>query len=67
MLTECSPDLFGFTAVGGREVVAGFDGGCISWELGGFCLARPMVRLSWLIGLLRALETPDATVLLAML
>ena len=27
MQTECSADLFGFAAVAGRAVVAGFDGG----------------------------------------
>jgi hypothetical protein len=27
MQTRCSPDLFGFEWVDGRQVVAGFDGG----------------------------------------
>ena len=38
MPTDCSPDLFGFAAVEGREVVAGFDGGNITSDAGGFLL-----------------------------
>jgi hypothetical protein len=38
MPTECSADLFGFTPVEGREVVAGFDGGAITSDAGGLLL-----------------------------
>jgi hypothetical protein len=30
METECIPDIFGFEAVEGRDVVAAFDGGAVS-------------------------------------
>ena len=30
MPTECNPELFGFAAVEGREVVAAFDAGAIT-------------------------------------
>jgi Transposase DDE domain group 1 len=38
MPTECSADLFGFAAVEGREVVAGFDGGAITSNAGALLL-----------------------------
>ena len=38
MQTDCTPDLFGFAAVEGREVVAGFDGGSITSDAGGLLL-----------------------------
>src|SRR6266540_2063450 len=38
MPTECSADLFGFAAVEGREVVAGFDGGAITSDAGALLL-----------------------------
>jgi hypothetical protein len=38
MQTECSADLFGFTPVEGREVVAAFDGGAITSDAGGLLL-----------------------------
>jgi hypothetical protein len=38
MPTECSPDLFGFAPVEGREVVAGFDGGAITSDAGALLL-----------------------------
>jgi Transposase DDE domain group 1 len=38
MPTECSPDLFGFAPVEGREVVAAFDGGVITSEAGALLL-----------------------------
>ena len=38
MPTECSADLFGFAAVEGREVVAGFDGGTITSDAGALLL-----------------------------
>ena len=38
MPTECSADLFGFTPVEGREVVAGFDGGAITSDAGALLL-----------------------------
>src|SRR6201987_6444862 len=38
MPTECSADLFGFTPVEGREVVAGFDGGATRAGAGGLLL-----------------------------
>jgi len=34
MPTECNPDLFGFTPVEGRQVVAAFDGGMITSNAG---------------------------------
>jgi hypothetical protein len=38
MQTECSADLFGFAAVEGRNVVAGFDGGRMTSEAGAMLL-----------------------------
>jgi hypothetical protein len=38
MQTECSSDLFGFTAVDGRAVVAGFDGGKMTSDAGAMLL-----------------------------
>jgi hypothetical protein len=38
MPTECSGDLFGFTPVEGREVVAAFDGGAITSDAGALLL-----------------------------
>ncbi len=38
MRTQCSADLFGFTPVEGREVVAGFDGGTMTSEAGAMLL-----------------------------
>jgi Transposase DDE domain group 1 len=38
MQTECSADLFGFTRVEGRAVVAAFDGGKITSDAGGLLL-----------------------------
>src|SRR5579871_6480958 len=48
MPTECSADLFGFAAVEGRKVVAGFDGGAITSDAGGLLLgaADNAVKLS---------------------
>jgi Transposase DDE domain group 1 len=38
MPTECTPDLFGFAPVAGREVVAAFDGGMITSDAGALLL-----------------------------
>jgi hypothetical protein len=38
MPTDCSTDLFGFTEVEGREVVAAFDGGAITSDAGALLL-----------------------------
>ena len=38
MPTECTPNLFGFSSVEGREVVCGFDGGAVTSEAGGLLL-----------------------------
>jgi hypothetical protein len=38
MRTECSADLFGFTAVDGRAVVAAFDGGKMTSDAGAMLL-----------------------------
>jgi hypothetical protein len=38
MQTECSGDRFGFARVGGRVVVAGFDGGRVTSEAGAMLL-----------------------------
>src|SRR3974377_1614969 len=38
MTTECSTNLFEFTDVEGREVVAGFDGGAITSDSGALLL-----------------------------
>ena len=38
MQPECSAELFGFTAVDGRAVVAGFDGGKMTSEAGAMLL-----------------------------
>jgi hypothetical protein len=40
MPTECSADLFGFAAVEGRKVVAGFDGGAITSNAGALLLGQ---------------------------
>ena len=50
MPTECSADLFGFTPVEGREVVAAFDGGTITADAGALLLGR-IVRSVCSIGL----------------
>ena len=49
MQTECSADLFGFTPVEGRKVVAAFDGGTMtSSEAGAMLLGATdgQIRLS---------------------
>jgi len=38
MQTECIPDIFGFEAVEGRQVVAAFDGGAITSDAGALLL-----------------------------
>ncbi len=38
MQTECIPDIFGFEAVEGREVIAAFDGGAITSDAGALLL-----------------------------
>ena len=38
MPTECSPDRFGFGTVGGRAVVAAFDGGAVTSDAGAVLL-----------------------------
>jgi len=38
MTTDCNTNLFGFTEVEGREVVAGFDGGAITSDAGALLL-----------------------------
>jgi hypothetical protein len=38
MPTECSPELFGFSPVEGREVVAAFDAGAITSDAGALLL-----------------------------
>src|SRR5258708_11193764 len=38
MQTECIPDMFGFEAVAGRQVVAAFDGGAITSNAGALLL-----------------------------
>jgi hypothetical protein len=38
MQTECSADLFGFTPVEGRKVVAAFDGGTMTSQAGAMLL-----------------------------
>ena len=38
MPTECSRDLFGYEAVEGRQVVAGFDGGQVTSDAGALLL-----------------------------
>jgi hypothetical protein len=38
MPTECTPDIFGFEAVEGRQVVAAFDGGAITSDAGALLL-----------------------------
>lgn len=38
MPTDCSPDLFGFAPVEGRDVVAAFDGGAITSDAGALLL-----------------------------
>src|ERR1035441_3599005 len=38
MVTECIPDVFGFEAVEGRQVVAAFDGGAITSDAGALLL-----------------------------
>jgi hypothetical protein len=38
MPTQCSRELFGYEVVGGREVVAAFDGGEVTSDAGGLLL-----------------------------
>ncbi len=38
MLTECTSDMFGFSRVEGRSVVAAFDGGAVSSDAGALLL-----------------------------
>ena len=38
MPTECIPDMFGFEAVAGRQVMAAFDGGAITSDAGALLL-----------------------------
>jgi len=38
MQTECTPDIFGFEAVEGRQVIAAFDGGAITSNAGALLL-----------------------------
>ncbi|HMH73092.1 MAG TPA: transposase, partial [Bradyrhizobium sp.] len=38
MQSECTPDMFGFEAVEGRQVVAAFDGGAITSDAGALLL-----------------------------
>jgi hypothetical protein len=45
MQTECSADLFGFTPVDGRAVVAAFDGGTMTSEAGAMLLGATDRRL----------------------
>jgi hypothetical protein len=45
MQTECSADLFGFTPVEGRKVVAGFDGGRMTSEAGAMLLGATDKRI----------------------
>ena len=44
MPTHCTPDLFGFAPVEGRSVVAAFDGGAMTSDAAGCCLAPPIGR-----------------------
>jgi hypothetical protein len=45
-MTECNQTSFGFKAVGGREIVARFDGGTISSDGGAFLLRETDQRLN---------------------
>ena len=38
MQTECIPDIFGFEAVAGPQVIAAFDGGTITSDAGALLL-----------------------------
>ena len=40
MQTQCTPDLFGFAPVGGRQVVVSFDGGSITSDAGALLLGE---------------------------
>ena len=40
MPTECNTDLFEFAPVAGRKVVAGFDGGAITSDVGALLLGH---------------------------
>ena len=40
MQSECTPDLFGFAPVEGREVVAAFDGGAMTSDAGALLLGE---------------------------
>src|SRR6266404_2896850 len=53
MPTECNPDLFGFAAVGRREVVGSFDGGSITSDAGALLLRQT----DQVIGLSKRLAT----------
>jgi len=45
-MTECNQSTFGFKALGGREIVARFDGGTISSDGGAFLLRQTDQRLN---------------------
>ena len=51
MQPECSADLFGFTRVEGRAVVAGFDGGKMTSDAGALLLGGRIGPLGWSTGL----------------
>ena len=42
MQTECTSDLFGFSRVEKRKVVAAFDGGAVTSDAGGLLLGQPI-------------------------
>ena len=65
MQTECIPDIFGFEAVEGRQVVAAFDGGAITSDAGALLLGgtEPQGGEEHLLGVLKEArshkEAPD--------
>jgi hypothetical protein len=47
MQTECNRDLFGFSRVEKRNVVASFDGGTVTSDAGGLLLGGPTDGSTW--------------------
>ena len=59
MQTECSADLFGFTALDGRAVVAGFDGGKMTSDAGAMLLGATDRAIGWFAGCFKDHRAPD--------
>jgi hypothetical protein len=63
MQTECRADLFGFTPVEGRKVVAAFDGGQMTSEAGAMLLGATdqQIRLIEALAIQRQVAAPSGS------